>query len=270
MPLNDRLRKSKLPPEELAVAGRLRMKREELRFTLEELAKEAGITKSALQHYEYGAAPLPFTAGDAICRRLGLNQDWLATGAASADRWLDLSRFESGPSALQKAQKMTLWEACTGPLRSQFAEWREIQPDRMEGGNAPPPQLSEIMKRMSILQIEMLIAEFAYVLEKSENLELKQGAIAILRDAIAELEQKLFRQNPIDDHTLVEDISQMEIAQRIKSIRARLGLSQKQAAGKWSVPVRTLQQWEQARSKPRGLGLVQLKAILQSEEKPTG
>ena len=54
----------------------------------------------------------------------------------------------------------------------------------------------------------------------------------------------------------------MDLANEIKAARTRLGLSQSQAAKTWSVPVRTLQQWEQAKQVPRGFALAKLREIL--------
>jgi putative transcriptional regulator len=44
----------------------------------------------------------------------------------------------------------------------------------------------------------------------------------------------------------------MTIAEQIKTARQRAGLSQAQAARAWGVSLRTLQEWEQGRSEPRG------------------
>ncbi len=41
------------------------------------------------------------------------------------------------------------------------------------------------------------------------------------------------------------------IGQQIKASRARLGLSQSQAARRWKISIRTLQQWEQGHRIPR-------------------
>ena len=54
----------------------------------------------------------------------------------------------------------------------------------------------------------------------------------------------------------------MELSTEIKEARAKLGLSQSQAAKVWEVPVQTLQKWEQGINKPRGLALKMLRSIL--------
>lgn len=52
------------------------------------------------------------------------------------------------------------------------------------------------------------------------------------------------------------------IRDRLKAARAKLGLSQSQAAKAWGFNTYTLQQWERSRSNPRGLYLDKLEEIL--------
>lgn len=52
------------------------------------------------------------------------------------------------------------------------------------------------------------------------------------------------------------------LAQRIQAARNRLNLSQSEAAQKWGISKRTLQEWEQGRHEPRGLALAALESIL--------
>ncbi len=54
----------------------------------------------------------------------------------------------------------------------------------------------------------------------------------------------------------------MDLASQIKAARARLGLSQSQAATSWRVNLKTLQNWEQGRSLPHGKELERLWPIL--------
>ncbi len=54
----------------------------------------------------------------------------------------------------------------------------------------------------------------------------------------------------------------MDLATQIKVARTKLNLSQSQMAKAWGVPVRTLQQWEQAKQVPRGFALAKLREIL--------
>ena len=57
----------------------------------------------------------------------------------------------------------------------------------------------------------------------------------------------------------------MDIANRIERARNALGVSQEQAAKKWGVSLRTLQNWEQGVNAPRGLGLVALRQMIAQE-----
>ncbi|MBW8782959.1 MAG: helix-turn-helix domain-containing protein [Verrucomicrobia bacterium] len=55
----------------------------------------------------------------------------------------------------------------------------------------------------------------------------------------------------------------MNLATHLKAARARLGLSQSQAAKAWDVPLKSLQRWEQAESSmPRGEIILRLTPIL--------
>ena len=56
--------------------------------------------------------------------------------------------------------------------------------------------------------------------------------------------------------------SAVDLSTEIKDARAKLGLSQSQAAKAWEVPVQTLQNWEHGRNKPRGFALKHLRSIL--------
>ncbi|MBC8012338.1 MAG: helix-turn-helix transcriptional regulator [Burkholderiales bacterium] len=58
-----------------------------------------------------------------------------------------------------------------------------------------------------------------------------------------------------------------KLATMIKAARERLGLSQSEAAEAWSVPLKTLQKWEQATRSPRGETLARLWPILFPEPK---
>lgn len=58
----------------------------------------------------------------------------------------------------------------------------------------------------------------------------------------------------------------MALASQIKAARARLGLSQSQAAKAWGVPLRTLKSWEQDTRSPRGPTLTRLWPILFPED----
>ena len=54
----------------------------------------------------------------------------------------------------------------------------------------------------------------------------------------------------------------MSLATEIKEARAKLGLSQSQAAKAWGIPLATLQGWEQEYRQPRGLAMTKLREII--------
>ncbi len=53
-----------------------------------------------------------------------------------------------------------------------------------------------------------------------------------------------------------------ELKSKLKLTRAKLGLSQSQAAKAWGIPLRTLIGWENDARTPRGFALTQLNAML--------
>jgi putative transcriptional regulator len=55
----------------------------------------------------------------------------------------------------------------------------------------------------------------------------------------------------------------------IKELRAQSGLSQSKFAAKFSIPVRTIQAWEQEQSSPPPYLLSMIKSILDSEPQPS-
>jgi DNA-binding transcriptional regulator YiaG len=73
-------------------------------------------------------------------------------------------------------------------------------------------------------------------------------------------------QKPIERTMSAQPKEREGIAARIKAKREQGGLSQSQAAQKWGVSKRTLQEWEQGRSNPRGLYLQAIERILSEAE----
>jgi DNA-binding transcriptional regulator YiaG len=53
-----------------------------------------------------------------------------------------------------------------------------------------------------------------------------------------------------------------ELRLKLKAARAKLGLSQSQAANEWGIPLRTLINWENDRRTPRGLALATINKLL--------
>jgi DNA-binding transcriptional regulator YiaG len=62
-------------------------------------------------------------------------------------------------------------------------------------------------------------------------------------------------------------MSPLDFANLIKAARRQQNLSQSQAAAKWDVPVRTLQQWEQGANSPGAKHLEKLLPLLSAPRK---
>lgn len=58
----------------------------------------------------------------------------------------------------------------------------------------------------------------------------------------------------------------MSLATELKQARAKLGLSQSQAAEAWGIPLGTLKGYEKSQRQPRGLAMTKLLEILASVE----
>jgi DNA-binding transcriptional regulator YiaG len=56
----------------------------------------------------------------------------------------------------------------------------------------------------------------------------------------------------------------MKLANQIRNARRAAKLSQSEAAAKWGISLRTLQQWEQGRSQPQGLAMQKLRELIAS------
>ena len=69
------------------------------------------------------------------------------------------------------------------------------------------------------------------------------------------------KSDPEDRAVSKEGLERGLQARRIRMIRTNLGMSQNEFADKYGVPVRTLQEWEQARSSPPAFMMNFLKVI---------
>jgi DNA-binding transcriptional regulator YiaG len=72
--------------------------------------------------------------------------------------------------------------------------------------------------------------------------------------------------NDIQHNTIPMPPKETQIGNRLKSARAKLGLSQSEAAKAWKFSIKTIQTWEQGWAEPRGLYLEKLEKILQRIE----
>lgn len=253
-----RLLRSKLPPAEIAVAERLRAVREQGRFSLAELAVECGFPKSSLANYEYGIAPLPFGIGNRISERLDLNQRWLATGDPPVRPFLDLSAFSVDLATEAAAEKLTFFEAYTGPLKPFLESALSGQPPQQRSA---AEEVDRWVRRASNARLESFLCDQCSALRRSAE---KLHFLPTIRSVLMELEHRYYRQKAVDAVPTLSELSALEIGKRLKATRKKLGLTFEQAAKKWGVSNKTLQSWEYGKRKPRGLALKQLEAILRT------
>lgn len=96
---NFRMARRRISGRDLGVCVRLRAARIRLGFTQEEFARQAGISRAQLEHYEYGRARLPAAVALQICHRFIVSEHWLATGSGEFRALLDLSLEFTGEAA---------------------------------------------------------------------------------------------------------------------------------------------------------------------------
>ncbi len=116
------LSRSNLPPEERGVAERLRAARRSARFTQGELGAAVGSSRATISNYEYGLAPVPFSFGLDVCRRLNLNQQYLAIGKSPVSPFVPLTKLLVAPE-LSSGFSGTFLEGYRELLHDRFTVW---------------------------------------------------------------------------------------------------------------------------------------------------
>ena len=111
-------RKNPVQVSELEVAQRLVSARKSTLLARREFCRRHGLEYHRYANYELGRVPLTYTLGDSVCRRLSLNQRWLATGKEPWHQYIPI------PSKLaEHASKCRSFrEACEGPLWDHLAQ----------------------------------------------------------------------------------------------------------------------------------------------------
>ncbi len=69
-----------MPVREIEIGQRVRMVRQNLRYSQTKFSEIISINRPRLAHYESGRTPLIFSVGWTICRRFKTNPRWLVTG----------------------------------------------------------------------------------------------------------------------------------------------------------------------------------------------
>ena len=246
--------------------------REREDFSLSEFSREAGVERSTLANYEHGVTPLPFDAALRICDRLNLSLRWLATGAAPDRPFASLDAIRL--PGLCVPPSSTLSEVYPAQLAGACDAWFAAHPAELLIERQLQEGTGGVVRRASDRQLFRFVREWLADFRKRPaslvTLAILGNAEAAMQEIRTRTEKKLGRKIPVDALPHIEVMTAMQIADRIKKVRAKLGLTQTQAAEKWGVPMKTLQRWEYGKHKPRGLGLVQLETILRAAEKPNG
>jgi DNA-binding transcriptional regulator YiaG len=263
-------KRSKLSAEQLDVARRLRAIRKKEGFSLDELGRESHLSKSGLANWEYGLAPLSFAGGNQICRRLNLNQRWLSTGKEPARPFADPLDLSASQDQIKAAEGLDFHGAYTGPLWAAMEKWHDAHPIERIVEETIRAGLPEAARRMSVSHLEAFAAEQFSNLRRTPE-ELKMQYLELFRGVIlAELERRYSPKKRVDHNPTLWESTPVQIAEQLASTRARLRLTQEEAAKKWGVPLKTLQSWEQGARKPSRFACRQLETILRNENQQSG
>ncbi len=180
---------SRLPRSEVEVARRLRAVRLEEDFSVAELARETGITYASLNGYEHGRAPLTFAAGMKICRRLDINERWLATGEEPRRPYVSLEAL--GVPTLGERNKEPFTSVFQKFLQTKLVRWHKVHPPAKLVGDiflgGPPAAL----RRMSRARLEAHVGEWATTLRSATNDHMKSAIVANIELALLELKQRI-------------------------------------------------------------------------------
>lgn len=83
-------RRRTLPARERQICARLRVIRETVGLTQQELADQLGLTRQRLASYEEQRVAIRFDVGIKLCRHLIVSEHWLATGSGEQRQHLGL------------------------------------------------------------------------------------------------------------------------------------------------------------------------------------
>lgn len=165
------------------------------KFSQAELALDAGLGRASLSNYEYGITALPFSAGIKLCRRLDLNQGWLATGREPQRPYVPLS--ELGISAeSEELYEGTFLDGFNELLAAPLMAWKKQHPaealvlSNLRGGPGP------LFARMSRLGLERFIREWSAKLREESDQDMKLCVLLDLEASVAELKRRLGGSNP--------------------------------------------------------------------------
>lgn len=184
------LKRSKLPPEQKAIAMRLREERKLEKFSQPELASDSGIGRASLSNYEYGLAALPFGAGIKLCRRLDLNQRWLATGKGEHRPYVPLPDLDLDAN-VETLYSGTFLDGFRDLIATPMRKWDKEHP--------PEVLISALLRgspfkqyaRMSMIELERRIREYSAKLREEDRARMKLAVLSHIEAAATELKRRL-------------------------------------------------------------------------------
>jgi transcriptional regulator with XRE-family HTH domain len=181
------LSRSKLDSRHIQAAKRLKNERIEEGFSVAELAKESGVSAPSLKHYEHGLAPISLDAGLKICRRLDLNQRWLATGKEPKRPFIPVEELTP---TIQPDKRISFLDAYR-ELELSVARWHRAHPPTRIIHEHIASGPGEDIRRMSRARLESFLSEWISMLRKAENDHMKLAVLGVLELALQELRRRL-------------------------------------------------------------------------------
>jgi transcriptional regulator with XRE-family HTH domain len=187
------LHRSKLPAAELALIRRLSAERIAARFSQAQLADEAGVSRPTVKNYEYGLAPLSFPNGVRICRRLNLNQRWVATGDMPKRPFVPLAELDDDPSAWDKLSTWTFRRVWTELHDTTMQRWIKAHPtdELVEATLREGPKA--VVSRLTDDALREFLREWVAMLGDAQSSMIRLAILGNLELAIAEMRRRIAR-----------------------------------------------------------------------------
>ena len=111
----------------ISVIERLRYRRNLERMSQYHLARQIGVTRSALGAYESDRVAMPFSVGLAICRILNLNPRWVIEGKGLSGPFVEFSELKlSDDEVLIRAQDMCFELGYEVFLKNRLELWSQV------------------------------------------------------------------------------------------------------------------------------------------------
>jgi len=149
-----------------------------------------GLGRGSISNYEYGLAALQFGAGIKLCRRLDLNQQWLATGNGPRRPYVPLT--DLGLSAnVETLYSGTFLDGYNELLAAPIGEWLKKNPVSRLIEMQVRKDMEKYFSRQKGSELEQLIREESAMLREAPNTGVKLGLLYHIQMAAAELHRRL-------------------------------------------------------------------------------